>query len=303
VKIGVLGWDHGKIDPDSPGLAEAGRRRGHETSVFTLEEIGFAPARNGYVLMFGPDPAAAFDAVVSRANLHGGHWRDRVERLTLASEVPGLAMFDPADVWVANQSKFRTIARLAGRGLPTPSTRGCTSLADVSAALADWGTTVVKPSWGFGGTDVELVRDLETDQPMVDDLLMRWGTLLAQPYLPAGEGEYRVTVADGKALLNLLKVAAPGQFKCNLAQGATLTAVDPPKEVVDVALEACRAMGVTLGGVDVLPTPDGPVILEVNSVPGKLGIIGEEIRQQVFDAVYDAVERRTPELAAASLTE
>jgi ribosomal protein S6--L-glutamate ligase len=299
VKVGILGWDHGRIDPDSPGLAEAGGRRGHETTVFTLEEVVCAPAANGFELMLGEDPASSFDAVISRADLHSGRWQERVERLTLVSEVPGLAMFDPADVWVANQSKFRTIRRLAECGLPTPPTRGCTTFEDVAAAVGDWGKTVVKPSFGFGGADVELVADLDADGAVVRDLLARWGTLLAQPFLPTGGGEYRVTVADGRALLNLLKVAAPGQFKCNLAQGATLTAADPPKDVVDVAIAAAEAMGVTLGGVDVLPTPDGPVILEVNSVPGKLGIIGEDVRQQVFDAVYDAVERRTPEMAGA----
>lgn len=300
MKVGVLGWDHGAIDPDTPGLAEAGRRRGHDVSVFTLEEIGFEPAANGYVLMFGPEPASAFEAVISRADLHGGRWQERVERLTLVSETPGLAMFDSADVWVANQSKFRTIARLASQGLPTPPTRGCTSVADVAKALGEWGTTVVKPSFGFGGTDVELVRDLEADQAMVEDLLARWGTLLAQPFLPTENGEYRITVADGRALLNYLKIPAPGSFKGNVAQGATIVLGEPPKEVVDVALAACRAMGVTLGGVDVLPTADGPVILEVNSVPGKLALLGEEVRQELFDAVYESVERRTPELAAAS---
>lgn len=298
MKIGVLGWDHGKIDPDSPGLVEAGRRRGHETSLFTLEEVGQAPARSGFELMFGPEPASAFDAVISRADLHGGRWQDRVERLTLVSSVPGLAMFDPAEVWVANQSKFRTLQRLAEVGLPTPPTRGCATLEDVAAALADWGEAVVKPSFGFSGTGVELVRDLDADKAMVEDLLERYGTLLAQPFLSTADGEYRITVAGDIAPINFLKIPAPGEFKCNLDQGATYRAIDPPADVLDVAVRACRAMGCTLGGVDIVPTPEGPMILEVNSVPGKLKILGEDIRQQTFDAVYETVERRTPERAA-----
>jgi hypothetical protein len=39
VKIGVLGWDRGDEDPDSPGLAEAGRRLGHDTSLFLLDGV------------------------------------------------------------------------------------------------------------------------------------------------------------------------------------------------------------------------------------------------------------------------
>jgi ribosomal protein S6--L-glutamate ligase len=299
MKVGILGWDHGERDPDTPGLAEAGRRRGHETSVFTLEEISHVPARNGYELMLGPEPAASFDAVISRADLSVGRWQDRVERLALVSSVPGLAMFDPAEVWVASQSKFRTIQRLAEQDVPTPPTRGCTSLEDVAAALAEWGRTVVKQSSGYGGTGVELVTDLDADKAMLEDLFGRYGTLLAQPYMETAQGEYRIVVADGRPGYQLLKVPAPGQFKCNLNFGATIDAVDAPPEVLDLAVRACLAMGLTLGGADILPTPDGPVVLEVNEVPGKLGFVGEETRQQIFDSVYGAVERRTPEIAAA----
>ena len=208
-------------------------------------------------------------------------------------------MFDPAEVWLASQSKFRTIQRLAEQDVPTPPTRGCTSLEDVAAALAEWGRTVVKQSSGYGGTGVELVTDLDADKAMVQDLFGRYGTLLAQPYMETAQGEYRIVVADGRPGYQLLKVPAPGQFKCNLTFGATIGAVDAPPEVLDLAVRACQAMGLTLGGADILPTPDGPVVLEVNEVPGKLGFVGEETRQQIFDSVYGAVERRTPEIAAA----
>ena len=111
---------------------------------------------------------------------------------------------------------------------------------------------------------------------MVQDLFGRYGTLLAQPYMETAQGEYRIVVADGRPGYQLLKVPAPGQFKCNLTFGATIEAVDAPPEVLDLAVRACQAMGLTLGGADILPTPDGPVVLEVNEVPGKLGFVGEE---------------------------
>ena len=128
---------------------------------------------------------------------------------------------------------------------------------------------------------------------------MLFRSLLAQPYMETAQGEYRIVVVDGRPGYQLLKVPAPGQFKCNLNFGATIDAVDAPPEVLDLAVRACLAMGLTLGGADILPTPDGPVVLEVNEVPGKLGFVGEETRQQIFDSVYGAVERRTPEIAAA----
>ena len=49
--------------------------------------------------------------------------------------------------------------------------------------------------------------------------------------------------------------------------------------------------GMTLAGLDILPTPDGYVILEVNPVAGFLNIFGEGPRQETFAAVYDWVEK------------
>src|SRR3981189_226094 len=68
MKIGILGWDHGEVDPDSPVLEQVGRDLGHDVTLFTLDEIGFAGrASGGLDLLYGGEPAASFDAVISPA--------------------------------------------------------------------------------------------------------------------------------------------------------------------------------------------------------------------------------------------
>jgi ribosomal protein S6--L-glutamate ligase len=51
-------------------------------------------------------------------------------------------------------------------------------------------------------------------------------------------------------------------------------------------------MGLTLAGVDALPTGDGFVILEVNPVPGLLDMLEEGVRQETFAGMYDWVEKQ-----------
>ena len=97
MKIGVLGWDHGDEDPDSPGLAEAGRRLGHDTSLCTLlDEVTFAAAASGLRVLLGGQPADSFDAVICRANLYGDWhtrpftgWEERLERLQSVTRSSG----------------------------------------------------------------------------------------------------------------------------------------------------------------------------------------------------------------------
>jgi ribosomal protein S6--L-glutamate ligase len=300
VKIGVLGWDHGDEDPDSPGLAEAGRGLGHDTSLFTLDEVSYAAAASGLRVLLGGEPAESFDAVICRANLYGDWhtrpftgWEERLERLQSVSAVLGGRMFDPADVWFAGYSKFLTAQKLAAAGLPAPPTRSAVSMADVAAAVAQWGPTVVKPSFGLRAMDVERVTDPADPAAvaMVERLLGSYGTLLCTPYYPTEYGEFRLTVAGEAMPINMLKLPGYGAWRVKTLEGASFERLEAPAELADLALRAARAMGMTLAGLDILPTPDGYVILEVNPVAGFLNIFGEGPRQETFAAVYDWVEK------------
>ena len=302
MKIGVLGWDHGVEDPDSPGLAEAGARRGHETSLFTLDEISYAAAAPGLRVLLGGAPAESFDAVICRANLYGDWhtrpftgWEERLEKLQSVSAVLGPRMFDPADVWFAGYSKFLTAQKLAAAGLPAPPTRSATSVADVAAAVSSWGPTVVKPSFGLRATDVERVEDA-TDPAsvaLVERLLGSYGSLLCTPYYPTEYGEFRITVGGEAMPIDMLKLPAYGAWRVKTLEGASFERLAAPPELADLALRAARAMGLTLAGLDILPTAGGYVILEVNPVAGFLNIFGEDPRQEVFDGVFDWIEKHS----------
>ena len=303
MKIGVLGWDRGAEDPDSPGLAEAGRELGHETSLFLLEEIAYRPGPSGLEVFLGDEPARSFDAVLSRANLYGewregdrlyDGWPDRVERLAMLSSVPGLAMFDPVEVWFRGYSKFLTAQCLSEAGLPAARTRSARSVADVAAAVAEWGPTVVKPSFGLRAIDVEKVEDTAARAEVVEGMLDRYGTLVCTPFYPTQWGEYRVVVAGDAVPLTMLKLPAAGSWRVKTLEGASFEQVDPPADLADLALRSARAMGMTLAGLDVLPTADGWVVLEVNPVAGFLDIFGSALRRDIYAATYTWVIAHTP---------
>lgn len=298
MRIGVLGWDKGEEDPDSPGLADMGRELGHDTALFTLEEISYATTTAGVDVRLAGEPAGSFDAVISRANLYGewrtnlyDGWPDRVERLTMLSNVPGLPMFDPADVWFSGYSKFRNAQRLAAAGIPVPPIRSATTVAEVAAAVDQWGMTVIKPSFGLRAIDVDRVTDAAAQADMIQGLLAKYGTLVCQPFHSTQYGEYRITVAGEVAPLNMLKLPAYGSWRCKTLEGASFERFDAPPDLLDLAFRATRAMGMTMAGLDILPTDDGYVVLEVNPVGGFLNIFGEGPRREALTGVYEWVEK------------
>ena len=72
-------------------------------------------------------------------------------------------------------------------------------------------------------------------------------------------------MAAGRVIGAVSRVAAPGEWRTNVALGAVRApVVEPPPEACALAIAAAEAVDGNLVGVDLLPTPGGAVVLELN---------------------------------------
>jgi ribosomal protein S6--L-glutamate ligase len=113
-----------------------------------------------------------------------------------------------------------------------------------------------------------------------------------QELVPPCGYDLRLIVARGEVVGAIERVAAGGEWRTNVALGGTrrpVAAVPPDAEALGIA--AAQALGGDLVGVDLLPTPDGHVVLELN---GAVDFTGEYSRphQDVFDGVARALMHR-----------
>lgn len=126
---------------------------------------------------------------------------------------------------------------------------------------------VVKPNSGESG-GIAVVR-CDTEQAVMftlNDLAARYRHLTISPFVPDAR-EFRVVMLAGEPLLVFEKIRAAGEWRHNLGLGATprvVTDANASKSLAALAHRAMAATGAQLAAVDIVATPDGYKIMELN---------------------------------------
>jgi RimK family alpha-L-glutamate ligase len=129
---------------------------------------------------------------------------------------------------------------------------------------------VLKPRFGSWGLEVRRcddADDLEAALADVGDMswYRRHGAIVQELVPPQGY-DLRVLVAGGRVVGAAFRVAARGEWRTNVALGGVRRPVfEMPREAAALALEAARAIGASLVGVDLLPDGEGGwLVAELN---------------------------------------
>lgn len=233
-------------------LAAAFRARGHEAAVVPPE----APSAPGP----GDVTLARLDVLPSLDGVEPG--LGRLEAL----ERTGAVVLNRPGALLRAHDKLATAIALARAGVPHPRT------AHVQApepAPSFGPPYVVKPRLGSWGVDVFRCESAAQLAACLERIgRRRWfrrqGALVQELVTPTGR-DLRLVVAGGEVVGAVERVAPAGEWRTNVALGATRRPVEPPREARSAARRAAAAVALDLAGVDVLAGGDGTyVVLEVN---------------------------------------
>jgi len=214
----------------------------------------------------------------------------------------GVRTLNPPSALLGAHDKLLTSRLLHGAGLPHPRT---SFLGPAGPLPQVNGPVVVKPRFGSWGRDVVVCRDRRALRRHLQKLEQRpWFRMqgaLVQELVPPQGRDLRIVVAGGKVIGAVARVAAPGEWRTNVALGATREPVEPPASACALAVDAAAAAGADLIGVDVLPDGEGGhTVLELN---GAVEFTSEYTldRDPFTAAVYELVRaaRATGDGAAA----
>jgi [lysine-biosynthesis-protein LysW]---L-2-aminoadipate ligase len=241
----------GSLTPTNVGLLDACRRIGAEARLLP-PDLAERRARAGEIVVGRVDVRPTLDGVEAGiASLR------RLEESAI--------VLNCADAVLRAHDKLQTAESLLRRGIPHPRTAVIEpgdELPELELPL------VLKPRFGSWGADVVRCRSLRELQRAFAQLSSRRWFLahgvIVQELLPPPRADLRLIVADGLVVGAISREAAPGEWRTNVALGGTRRPAVPSAEARELAVAAAAAIGAELVGVDLLPTPDGYVVLELN---------------------------------------
>ena len=205
-------------------------------------------------------------------------------------EIKKTKVLNNAHAFRLARNKWQSLQLLAAYGLPIPSTSYIGELVESSSQLVLHSPSVVlKTLVGMQGTGVELCEGKAIALNKLETLKQAGEKALVQDFIAETRGQdIRAFVIGKQVVAGMQRTAGNGNFRANLHQGGKAESIDLTEEEKMIAIQATKAIGLDVAGVDLIRTNQGPMILEVNASPGLEGIekiSGKDIAGMMVDYV------------------
>lgn len=182
-----------------------------------------------------------------------------------AFELLEIPLVNPVGAMLRAQDKLWTAALLARAGVPTPPCSSVPLAEDVPHVMAEIGPGVAKPLFGSLGEGI-----FRCDSARGRTILSRRarGTpLLVQRFVATGGVDYRLFVVGDQVEACVRREAPPGGWRSNAVRGGRVSPCVARPSWTELAIEAARALGLEVAGVDLAVVAGRPTVLEVNGFP------------------------------------
>ena len=278
----TLGLFYTVIRPEEKWILEAAEARGIPVERLPDDEVTFPLVRNG----------VKSDVVLNRSMSH-------------TRSLYGLRFFEHYGLRTVNRfdvvnlcgDKILTSLRLQEAGIPTPRTVVALTPEAALKALDEVGyPAVLKPPVGSWGRLMAKVDDREEAEQIIEhkDALASpmHSVFYVQEYVPKPDRDIRANVIDGEFVAAIYRRSLA--WRTNTARGGEGEPVGPSPELEELAVRAAQAVGGGFLAVDLMESPDGLVVHEVNHTPEfktVRAVTGVDIAAKVVDYVSEVARR------------
>jgi RimK family alpha-L-glutamate ligase len=188
----------------------------------------------------------------------------RLERL-------GMYIVNPPEAIEHCVDKYDILTILEEKGIPVPRTAVTENVQKALSAFDELGgDVVVKPIFGSRGIGSTRVTDADVALTVFRAITFYHGVIYLQEFVHHGVSDIRAFVVGDRVIAAMRRVA--NSWKTNYSIGAHPEPTQLDNNLEQLAINSSRAIRCKIAGVDILESPSGPVVVEVNSQPGWKGL-------------------------------
>ncbi len=204
----------------------------------------------------------------------------RLERL-------GFYVVNPPEAIEHCVDKYDLLAILEDAGVPVPRTAVTEDADEALKAFHELGgDVVVKPIFGSRGVGSTRINDPDVAYTVFRAIAFYHGVIYPQEFVPHGCSDIRAFVIGDRVAAAMRRVA--NSWKTNYSQGARPEPLRLDGELEELAVKSAQLIKCKIAGVDILESPKGPMVIEVNSQPGWRGL-QSVTRVNIADEIVDYV--------------
>lgn len=270
-------------------LKEAGEQRGHIVDVIDTLHCYMDITQNRPTVRFNGQELPEYDAVIPRIGASITFYGTAVVR---QFEMMGTFCVNESVAISRSRDKLRSLQLLSRKGIGLPRTGFASKPDKIKDLVKNVGGAplVIKLLEGTQGIGVVLADTNKAAEAIIEAFMGLKANILVQEYIKeAGGADIRCFVVGNKVVAAMKRQGAEGEFRSNLHRGGSASVIKLTPAERQTALNAAKAMGLGVCGVDILQSNNGPVVMEVNSSPGLEGI-EHATKLDVAGLIYQYIE-------------
>ena len=278
-------------------LMEEIQKAGHEAMVVDHSLCDLIIEQEGPSIIYKGQRLEGVDAIIPRIGASVTFYGTAVVR---QFELMGAFSAVTSQAIVRSRDKLRSLQILSKNGLGMPKTAFTNFSKGGEKQLIEQvsgAPVIIKLLEGTQGLGVVLAETKKAAQSVVEAFHGLKARIIVQEYIKEAKGaDIRAFVVNGKVVGAMKRQGAEGEFRSNLHRGGVATVIKLSRAEKQAALNAARALGLDVAGVDMLQSARGPLILEVNSSPGLEGIegaTGVNVAAEIIKFVVESVVKKT----------
>ncbi len=271
-------------------MIEAIEARGHEAYVIDALKCYMDITSQKPAIFYKGIPLLDVDAIIPRIGASVTRYATAVLR---QFEMMGVYPINESVSIVRSRDKLRSLQLLSRKGVGLPTTGFAHSVSNTEDLINLVGGTplVIKLIEGTQGRGVVLAETRKAAESVIDAFHELDANFIVQEFIREASGsDVRCFVLGDKVIAAMQRTAREGEFRSNLHRGGSAEVTKLSKEERATAVQAAKAMGLNMAGVDILRSKRGPLVMEVNSSPGLEGI-EKATHKNVAELIVQFIEK------------